>query len=288
MFKTHPISISCETHGLAGNLVLPEGASPEQPVLGALIIGGPGPLPMDRYSPEGMKQWPVQWTEALGEAGLAGLCYDQRGSGLSSGLYHEADWDALYEDNKAALDLLRVQPEVSQTAVIAWGEGCSFALQLAAEGLVDAVVLMAPAYFTAEERYMRWIRSLAATKNLSERVIQLRLNQWKGEVMATVDRVQQGERTATTALSENITVMTNLVRFLQLTLFDPAPLIERLKVPVLLLHGEQDNAIPASESEAIAHAMSGKTDRILYPGVAHFLFKHTRATTDAVGWLKQI
>lgn len=287
MLKTHPISVSCETYGLAGNLVLPDGASADSPVPAALIVGGPGPVPLHRYSTEGMKRWPVLWSEALGKAGLGALCYDQRGSGLSTGVYHEADWDALYEDVKATAELLSLQPEVSKIAAVAWGEGCAFALQLAAEGRVDALVLMAPAYHNAETRYARGIADLAARKGLSDRVVQVRINQWKDEIMATARRVEQGQTSATTEVGGQ-QVTTNLVRFLQSVAFDPSQVVPKVKVPVLLLHGEDDSVIPPSESDAIQQALRGPSDRITYPGVAHFLYRHNRATADAVGWLRHV
>lgn len=284
--QTHPVSIHCETHGLAGNLVLPEGAAQATPVPGVLFPGEPGPSPQIRYSDEGAKQWPVLWSEALGGAGLAALCYDQRGGGLSSGAYHEADWTGLYADARAAADLLRLQPEVSQVAAVAWGDGCGFALQLAAEGLVQALVLMSPAYHTAEERYTADISALAARRGLSDRVVRIRVDQWKGEVLATARRVEEGETMAMTEVGGR-TVLVNLMRFLQTTAFNPAAVLERVTVPVLLLHGQDDTAIPPAESAAMAQALAGPVERIVYPGVAHFLYRHPRAVADAAAWLKR-
>jgi pimeloyl-ACP methyl ester carboxylesterase len=287
MPKTDPISIAAETHGLAGNLVLPDGASAAAKVPGAVIIGGPGPLPLQRYSKEGAKNWPVLWTEALASAGVAGLCYDQRGSGLSSGTYHEADWNALYDDARAAVELLALQPEVSGVAAIAWGEGCGFALQLAAQGLVQAVVLLSPAYHTEEERYVRNLRELAARKGLSERVVQVRFGQWQNEIMALARRVEQGEVTAAVNVGDS-PVTTNLVRFLQTVAFNPAALVEQVQVPALLLHGADDNAVPPSESARMAEALPGPADRTTYPGVAHFLYRHAPARSDTAAWIKKM
>lgn len=287
MVKTHPVSIATETHGLTGNLLLPESATDKQPVPGAVIIGGPGPSPLQRYSPEGAKQWPVLWTEALGEAGMAGLCYDQRGSGLSSGQYHDADWADLYEDAKAAVETLAIQPEVSKVAAIAWGEGAAYGLKLAAEGKVDGLVLLAPGFYTAEERYGRSIRTLAARRGLSDRVIQLRIGQWQAEIMSAAKRVEQGEVHATTTMGGE-SVTTNLVRFLQSTAFDPAPFAREVRVPTLLLHGDADTVIPPDESQAMAKAVPGPTDRITYPGVAHFIYRYTGPMRDAAAWLKQV
>jgi pimeloyl-ACP methyl ester carboxylesterase len=287
MPKTHPVLISSKECGLAGNLVLPDGASPDSPVPGALIVGGPGPVAMERYSPEGVKNWPVQWTEGLAASGLAGLCYDQRGSGLSSGLYHEAGWAELYDDARAALEMLRLQPEVRRTAVIAWGEGCAFALQLAAEGMADALVLLSPPGFTAGERYAREIARLAARKGLSERVVGIRVGQWKQEVEALAARVAAGERTATTDVG-GTPVTTNLARLLKTLTYDPAELAAAVSVPVLLLHGEEDAIIPPEESQALQERLGARCDRITYPGASHFLYRYSRPLADAAGWLRSV
>lgn len=286
MPTTHPISINNETHGLAGNLVLPEGAAQERPVAGAVVLGGPGPVPQQRYTSEGAREWPVLWTEALGAAGLAGLCYDQRGSGLSTGLYHEAAWAELYDDAKAAAEMLAVQPEVGRVAAIAWGDGTGFALQMAAEGKVDGLILLAPGYLTAEARYTALMTELAARKGLSDRVVQIRVNQWRGEIESVIKRVEKGEQTAVTRIGDQ-TVTTNLVRFLQTTAFDPRSFAGQVKVPTLILHGADDAVIPARESEALSRALAGPVERILYPGQQHFLYRHAPAIADAAKWLKE-
>ncbi|MFZ5826217.1 MAG: alpha/beta hydrolase [Bacillota bacterium] len=286
MAKTHPISITNEHHGLAGNLVLPDGATQERPVPGAVVLGGPGPAPLQRYSAEGNRQWPVLWSEAFGAAGLAGLCYDQRGSGLSTGLYHEAAWEGLYDDAKAATEMLAIQPEVGRVAAIAWGEGAGFGLQLAAEGKVDGLILLAPGFLTAEVRYATQMEELAARKGLSDRVVQIRVNQWRSEIESVIKRVEKGETTTVTEVGGQ-PVTTNLLRFLQTIVFDPAPLAGRVKVPTLILHGEEDTVIRPHESESLAGALGGPVERILYPGQAHFLYRHSQATADAVAWIKR-
>lgn len=287
MAKTHPISITNEKHGLAGNLVLPEGAAQEHPVPGAVVLGGPGPVPLQRYSAEGARQWPVLWSEAFGAAGLAGLCYDQRGSGLSTGLYHEAAWEGLYDDAMAAAEMLAVQPEVSRVAAIAWGESAGFGLQLAAEGKVDGLILLAPGFLTAEVRYATQMADLAARKGLSDRVVQIRINQWRSEIESVVRRVEKGETTTVTDVGGR-QVASNLLRFLQTVAFDPAQVAGLVKVPTLILHGEDDTAIRPFESESLAGALAGPVERIVYPGQTHFLFRHSEATADAAAWMKRL
>jgi pimeloyl-ACP methyl ester carboxylesterase len=285
MAKTHPVSIANENHGLAGDLILPDGASAEQKVNGAIIIGGPGPLPLTRYD-GATPNWPVLWGQALAKAGIATMIYDQRGGGHSSGEYHEADWDALYDDVKAVQELTAVQPEIRNVVGIAWGDGCQFALQLAAEGRLAGLVLLAPAFHPTEERYLHDLRDLAARRGLSERVVQIRHNQWKTEMAGILERVQKGERITVSDVGGQ-QVKTNLVRFLQHTAFNPGAVAQQVTVPVLILHGEADTAINPRESAALAAALNCQVKRITYPGQGHFLYRHEQAITDTAAWIQE-
>lgn len=285
MTKLDTVWIAGEAHGLAGNLVLPAGASPEGRVPGAVVVGGPGPAPLQRYTRDGFKEWPMLWTERLAESGVAGLCYDQRGSGLSGGQYHEADEEDLYADCAAAVEMLRLQPEVGRVAAVAWDDGTSFALRLAAEGRVDALILLAPGFLTAEARYRAQVSALAARKGLSDRVVQIRLRQWQAEVEAIRRRVEAGERVSTSEVGGR-RVTTNLLRLLHTLTFDPAEWAGQCKVPVLILHGADDAVIPPGESETLAAALGGPVDRIVYPGQGHFLYRHRQAVQDAADWIR--
>lgn len=286
MFKTYPVSVSMEGHGLAGSMAVPEGADDQHPMPGVAIIAGPGPTALARVAPDGTKQWPAQWLNGLGAAGLSALFCDQRGSGESTGEYYEATRDDLYEEARAAADMLAIQPEVSRVGAIAWGEGTGFALQLAAEGKVDALVLLAPGFLLAEARYAVGITKLAARNGLSDRVVQMRINQWRAEAAAVAKRVEQGEQIAASNFNGQM-VLTNLVRFVQSNQFDPAQVAAQVRVPVLILHGEADAIIPPEESEQLAQALQGPVERRLYPGEGHFLFRSPQALADAAAWLKQ-
>ncbi|MBP2020107.1 pimeloyl-ACP methyl ester carboxylesterase [Symbiobacterium terraclitae] len=284
--KTYPVSISTETHGLAGSLVLPEGAAAGSPVPGAVIIGGPGPLPLQRRAQDGTKNWPVVWAESLGAAGLACLCYDQRGSGESTGLYHAADWDDLYADAEAAAELLAVQPEVGWTAAVAWADGAGFALRLALEGKVDGLILLAAGALTAGTRYAAQVARLAASRGLSERVVQLRVRQWQAQIADVRRRVEAGEHIAETDVGGR-RVVTNLRRFLALTEFDPGALAPHVTVPVLLLHGATDGVVPPEESEVLRDRLGGPVERQVYLEEGHFVYRSARAIADAAAWMRR-
>ena len=284
--NTYPIAIASEAHTLAGSLVLPEGAGDASPVPAALIVGGPDPLPLERRGKDGTKNWPLRWAEAFGASGLACLCYDQRGSGESTGLYQDADWDDLYADAAAAAELLAVQPEVRWVAAVAWADAAGFALRLAAEGRVSGLILLAAGARTAEARYGEQVRRLAAGRGLSERVVELRIGQWRAQMEAVRARVAAGERVAEADIGGRI-IATNLRRFLAVNEFDPAAVAPQVAAPVLLLHGAADTVVPPVESELLQAALPGPVERRVYPDEGHFLYCSKQAMADAVGWVKR-
>lgn len=283
---TDPIAITSETHSLAGTLVLPDGAGNDRPVPAALIVGGPGPLPLERRAQDGTPNWPLRWAEAFGAAGLACLCYDQRGSGESTGQYEDADWDDLYGDAAASAEILRLQPEVSRVIAVAWADAVGFALRLAAEGKVDGLILLAAGAHTAEERYREQVRRLAAGRGLSDRVVELRVRQWQAQLQAVRDRVAAGERVAETDIGGQ-RIVTNLRRFLAVHEFDPLAAARQVATPALLLHGAADTVVPPAESELLAETLAGPVERRVYPGEGHFLYRSDQAVADAVGWMQR-
>lgn len=289
MPKTYPVAIASDNRGLAGSLILPDNASRGTPTPAAVIIAGPGPVPLARRSRAGEKQWPLIWAEALAEAGIAALCYDQPGSGQSTGHYHDVDRNALHEDAIAATETLAAQPETApgRLAAIAWEDGCGFALELAAAEKVQALVLLAPPYLTAEDRFKQEITALAARKGLSDRVVQYRVNQWRRQVEEMSAQVERGELTSAVEFGQ-ATVTTNLARFLQNVNYDPAAVLPHVHVPVLILHGEDDNVIPPQESQLLADQLAAPHQRIVYKEAGHFLYTDRRVINDAIAWLQNL
>lgn len=291
MSASHMVTVGMEGYALAGTLLLPAGASAQQPVAGVVMVGGPDPLPLSRHEEQGGPSWSLAWGQALADAGLAVLCYDQRGSGMSTGAYEEATRGDLYEEARAVTEMLRAQPEVDgqRVAAIGWGEGAGFALALASQGEVAAAVLLAAPYVTAQERYARWIGELAARKGLSQRVVDLRVQSWRQGMEAAREQVSRGVRTTTTDVGGR-QMTTNLIRFVENQQFDPRKLLPGLNVPLLLLHGEGDQVIPAAESAEMQHALQqagAEVARITYQGVEHFLYREQQPLADACAWLQQ-
>ncbi len=63
--------------------------------------------------------------------------------------------------------------------------------------------------------------------------------------------------------------------------------LRAIKVPTLVMHGEQDRLIPFADGKAFASAISG-AQLIAYPGVGHVPMEQipTRSANDLDGWLR--
>lgn len=288
MPKSQPFTISLDQYTLVGSVVLPDQIRSGERAPVAVILGGPDPVALTRYSSEGALRWPMAWSHAIAKAGIVSLCYDQRGSGQSTGEYADADRSDLLQEAREAVAMARVQPETAGVPCVAigWGDGASFALQLAAEGAVDAAVLLAPPFRTAEARYEEQVRSLAQRNGLSERVVKLRVDQYRKEMTAIAQRVADGQTHSEQKVGDQ-TVTLNLSRFLQTANFDPAPVAAAVRKPVLLLHGDADPVVPPEESAMLASALQCPCRRITYPKLQHFIYQHPKAVADAVQWITQ-
>jgi uncharacterized protein len=113
--RTEQVRFFSHGSALAGTLILPDAASPEQPVPG--IAQGPGWLGLrdaKLYRP---------YHEALVAAGNAILVFDYRGFGDSEGDATFLDPATQVEDWRAAVTYLTTRPEIDPDRIGAFGSG---------------------------------------------------------------------------------------------------------------------------------------------------------------------
>lgn len=124
---------------LAGTLTLPQGASPEAPVAGVVLVTGSGAQNRDQEI-AGHRPFGVL-ADHLARAGVAVLRLDDRGVGGSGGSMAEATTAELATDAAAALAWLRGRPELQEDAVgvVGHSEGGVIAAHLAAGGVGERV-----------------------------------------------------------------------------------------------------------------------------------------------------
>jgi pimeloyl-ACP methyl ester carboxylesterase len=129
------------------------------PYPGVLLVHGSGSLDMNANIPSPLsgsndpsKPF-LQIAEYLSERGFAVLRYNKRGIGLNSttldmNVVQEWTVQALTEDAKKALEVLRNQPEVNgdDVAIIGWSEGTAIAIRIAIEKPTIKSIVLIGAY----------------------------------------------------------------------------------------------------------------------------------------------
>lgn len=243
---------------LAGTLTLPRGASREKPVGAIVTVTGSGPQERDGFLQlEGYRPF-RQFADSLARRGIATLRMDDRGIGSSGGKFQGATTADFAEDVRAGLAYLQTRPEIrpDRLGVLGHSEGALVAPMVAVkESSLAALVLLAglaePArsalHFQMKNTYRR------------------------------APGLTEAEREARIAgIPEEIDGMMAKDPWLRFLLkHDPAPVLRRVKAPVLILTGANDQQSPPEQValQAAALKSGGNRDvtaRVL-PGVNHLL-----------------
>lgn len=196
--------------------------------------------------------------------GIAALIYDRRGKGASKG-GDNVTWNNLADDALAGLRFLQSRSDINpkQIGISGFSQG-GWVSPLAATRSKDVAFVLvgsAPA-ITPDEQNDYNVESLLRLNNVSEENIKA--------VMTLRKRVSQFQLTNTgnkVALESEISQLRSETWFRNTLLpdklepfdgeskafitFDPAPIWEKVRVPVLLLWGAQDMVVPAQKSKTI-------------------------------------
>jgi pimeloyl-ACP methyl ester carboxylesterase len=265
---------------LSGTLLRPNSAGVHP---GIVFLHGSGPE----------TRWgtPFFFADRFARSGIAALVFDKRGAGQSTGDWKTITYKGLADDYLAAVRFLQAQSGVNPKQVGTFGhsQGGTISPLIAARPGVVAFVIAAAAIGTGPI----YTQDLYRTRNdLEDRGFT------EPEISKAMDLYSQWIDVARTGegwdrLGPAMAEAKNEKWFRVLGLpqnkdhwlykwyppvgnFNPLPLWEQVKVPVLLLYGEQDRNTPVAPSLAgIAEALhkAGNTDYtpIIIPRAAHNL-----------------
>jgi len=247
-------------HVLAGTLTIPKTASARHKVGAVVTATGSGPEERDEYiGLEGYRPF-RQLADSLGRRGIAVLRMDDRGTGASTGTFKGATTADFAEDVRAGLAYLRTRPEIdaSKLAVLGHSEGALIAGLVAdREPTLRAIVLLGgiarPGMGTLEYQMENLIRHdttlTAARRDSAIAMIPTRID----------------------------TLMARDPWMRYFLTYDPSVTLRRVKTPVLILTGANDQqAAPEQVAEqAAAFRAGGNTDVTanVVPGVNHLFVR---------------
>jgi dienelactone hydrolase len=245
-YRAETVAFASGAAHLAGTLLLPARPGPHPAVV---MISGSGPSTRDAL-------WP--WADMYARAGIAVLIHDKRGTGASTGSWSAATFDDLADDAHAALRLLRTRAEIDPRRVGLHGmsQGGWIAPLVArrAPDVAFIIVESAPAMTPVEHERLRVPYQLAADGFAPELIAHaVSFMDQKFEVARTGhgwDALQgamvRGAREGWLSYVNPPPSLENLRWHWDHVLsYDPAPALEALNCPVLVLYGGLDTIVPA-------------------------------------------
>lgn len=295
-YRSQNVTFSDGPVRLAGTLTLPRGIADPPAVV---LIAGSGPMDRNETLPWGFQPF-RQLADFLSRHGFAVLRYDKRGIGQSTGDAAAATTADLARDAEAAAAFLRRQPEINHRAIglIGHSEGgeiapmvaarhpkIAFIVLLAAPGQTGAAILKEqyalaaknhdPATIPVDQKMIDRAYALAQAgdsfASLRPLVDQLVSMQMRAR------GVQQPKTLAAMETRAFQGMASPWMRFF--LIHDPAPVLQKVRCPVLALAGSHDQEVPPGPNlAAIRAALTAGHNRhfkiVELPGLNH-LFQNS-------------
>jgi uncharacterized protein len=243
---------------LAGTLTVPKHAEGKR-VPAVVLITGSGPQDRDEGTPFLEKWRPFrEFADTLSRRGIAVLRLDDRGVGGSDAgpsLATSADYA---DDIRAALAWLRARPEIDSTrlGLVGHSEGAIIAPMVAAAGA-----------------RLRGIVLIAGTASRGRDI----LTEQRRYLFGRDTTLSAGRRDSLLAAAareaDSAYAAPGWMHFF--ADYEPLPTARKVRVPVLILQGETDRQVPASEARTLADAMRAAGNRHVtlrtFPRMNHLL-----------------
>ena len=213
-------------------------------------------------------------SDALGKEDYVVLRYDMRGIGSSGGDSKSVtDADEL-GDAGAALDYLLGRKDVDpeRLAIIGHGKGAFFAAKLASEKKnIKAIVLMSPAILLPGQTDLNFdnLNEMAAKYKWDEQYLSLAMK----SRIETIEKVKGTKNKWASAMR----IRCFLKKLRDELEENPTDIARKVEVPVLILHGKEDEHIPAKAAADLDKALEdggNKNHKLIYYGyLGHFFGK---------------
>jgi len=245
-YRAEPVAFESDGVHLAGTLLVPASPGPHPAVV---MIHGSGAATRDAL-------WP--WADVYARAGIAVLIHDKRGTGGSSGSWTAATFDDLAGDAYAAVRLLQARPDIDPRRVGLHGmsQGGWIAPLVAkrAPDIAFIIAESAPAMTPVEHERLRVPYQLAADGVAPELIAHaVAFMDQKFEVARTGEGWDALEAAMVRGAREGWLSYVNPPPSLEnlrwnwehILTYDPAPALQALTCPILVLYGGLDTIVPA-------------------------------------------
>jgi len=289
LYREQDISFASGAISLSGTLILPDGKGP----FPAVVITH-GATPNERA---GYRSWALHFVRR----GIAALIYDKRGAGRSGGETRSASMEDLAMDAVAGLNSLKTLREIDGKRIgLAGHSQGGWVAPLASTMSNDAAFVIASAASGVgpDEQSIHHRASIMRESGFSPEAIatagDLRRRLYRtGRMILANDPGAQEERKKISeelsrhagepwmeaaALPPNLDNDRPTIGGLRLLFFDPIPMWEKVRVPVLLVWGDKDTVVPVDEGRAVIEsalrrARNNRVSIRIFPNVDHSVVK---------------
>ena len=263
--------------------------------LPAVILVG-GATPADRDMVVGGIPVFAQLARALSDQGHLVVRYDRRGAGQSGGRTETATVNDYAEDIIAVVRAVAKRDDVDKRHIVVagYGDGAAAAMLAGSRGSeIDGIITIDGAGTRGADLILERQQRVLDGLNLppAERQTRIELQQ---KIQAAVTG------TGTWAgVPEAMRRQADTPWFRSVLLFDPAAVMPKIKLPILILHAEQNAVIPASEADrlgALAKARKKDPGTVItrIPGITQTLAAPDAKTvspavaTAIAEWIKKL
>ncbi len=261
---------------LSGTLYLPSKTGSHPAIV---FVHGDGPDTREGYR---------FFAELFARRGFAVLIYDKRGTGASSGSWKESRFSDLADDALAGVQLLKNRNDINPQQIGLWGGSQGgWIAPLAASRSKDVAFLIiksgpgvGPAQLATYKSVTR-VRNAGYSPEVIGQVTALMnlqfdiLRSGKGweKLEGEVQKVRNESWYRHVAVMRHSTWDSSWMNYGLDIDFDPVPIFEKLKIPVLSLLGESDVETPVEETVAILERIKKERNKDftvkVFPGADH-------------------
>ena len=220
------------------------------------------------------------WARNFANAGIAALIYDKRGSGRSTGNTRSASMEDLADDAIAGVALLKSRPDIDAKKIgVAGHSQGGWVAPLAATRSKDVafVIASAAAAVTPAEQSIYHRAGVMRAEGFSEAEIEqatelrerlydlnrkILSNQpfqsYRAEISQELAAKKDARWFGPAELPPQLAGDLPPLGALRLLFFDPVPMWESVKVPVLVMWGDKDSVVPVEKSRSIIEKAQAK------------------------------
>lgn len=256
--QTESLTVPVDTHLLSGTLTLPQGPAPYPLVL---IIAGSGPVNRDGNQPGMKPDTYKQLAAGLAKNGIATLRYDKRGVGESVYFMDEINlrFDQYIGDAVAWINQLHSDSRFSRVIVAGHSEGSLIGMLACAQTHNDGFISIAGASRPIDDLLRTQLKTAVPD------------SAYYALCCAYLDTLKRGQllKYADPALATLFrpSIQPYMINWMK---YNPSSELKKLKVPVLVLQGENDIQVDPENARELARALPKSVIRII-PGMNHVL-----------------